>query len=421
MIINDVKISDPQVTSRIIIHGGAGNIRKDNLPKPSYDAYRAALLSVLSESQLLLSKPDATALDVATHAVTLLEDNPLFNCGKGAVFTRAGTTELESSIMVSNGYRKRGVGCMTLKTVKNPIKLAHEMLIRGEYVDGGGAQGHSQLSGEYLEGLAKKWGLEIVSPEYFFTQRRWDEHIRGLQREKTDESGKSDHDPSWDGQEYLPQGTVGAVVLDSFGTICTATSTGGLTNKLPGRIGDTPTLGAGFWAEEWSQERLALPQTVYHQPFLSWTQMLTNYLVSGVGFAENCLPQRLLPMITNTAKVSIAELKPRPIRHAVGLSGTGNGDSFLRLSAIRTAAAMSRFSRIPLATAVDAIAGHGGELERSAGDRWSKTGEGEGGIIGIELVDTKSNVVWNYNCGGMFRAWVDDEGEHRFMAFRDDY
>jgi L-asparaginase len=127
-----------------------------------------------------------------------MEDNPLFNCSKGAVFTCAGTTELEASIMVSNGYRKRGVGCMMLKRVKNPIKLAREMLVKGEYSDGGGAQGHSQLSGEVLEELAEKWGLELVEQGYFFTQRRWDEHIRGLQKEEHGEG--STHDlaaPVW--------------------------------------------------------------------------------------------------------------------------------------------------------------------------------------------------------------------------------
>ncbi|KAK3077749.1 hypothetical protein LTS18_009418 [Coniosporium uncinatum] len=110
-------------------------------------------------------------------------------------------------------------------------------------------------------------------------------------------------------------------------------------------------------------------------------------------------------------------------RHAVAMSGTGNGDSFLRLSAVRTAAAMSRFStpNMPLAEAVRRIAGPKGALQESAGDRFGHTGEGEGGIIGIELVDDKSDIVWNFNCGGMFRAWVDDDGRERCMVFKDEY
>jgi L-asparaginase len=249
-----------RIIPRIIIHGGAGNITRDNLDKDAYQAYRSALLSVLQSSQALLSKPGITALDVATHAVSMLEDNPLFNAGHGAVYTTAGTHELEASVMVSKGYHKRGVGVMEVSGAKNPIKLARELLIRGEDTDGGGAGGHVQLAGETANKLAETWGLEIVSPGYYWTKRRWDEHRRGLgkstdretyQKHKRRADGCSSyvaecaadardlniHDPSWNGHDYLPQGTVGAVVLDSDGMLCVATSTGGLTNKLPGRIG----------------------------------------------------------------------------------------------------------------------------------------------------------------------------------------
>lgn len=401
------------VKPRIIIHGGAGNISRTNLPREAYEAYRASLLGVLSTCEALLAEPRATALDVAVHAVTMLEDNPLFNAGKGAVFTREGKNELEASVMVSNGYQKRATSCMMVRRVRNPIKLAKEMLIRGESPNGGGAQGHCQLSGDYIEHLAEEWGLEIVDPSYFFTQKRWDEHIRGLFREQ--ETGIADSiyldeqatphpeidrfgDPHWQGEEYLPQGTVGAVVLDSTGTICVATSTGGLTNKLPGRIGDTPSIGAGFWAEEW--ERSA-----------------TETVLSRFS--------PLPPLAANIAR-RVQEMRgaesAKTVRHAVAMSGTGNGDSFLRTSAARTAAAMSRFSpEVDLAKAVMAVAGPGGELQKSAGDRWGKTGEGEGGIIGIELVDEKSQVVADFNCGGMFRAWVDEAGKHHFMVFKDEY
>lgn len=102
--------------------------------------------------------------------------------------------------------------------------------------------------------------------------------------------------------------------------------------------------------------------------------------------------------------------------------GTGNGDSFLRLAAARTAGAIVRFSpNRSLESAVSQIAGSGGELERSAGDRWGKTGEGEGGIIGIELVNGKGKIVFDFNCGGMFRCWVDDHGIEKVMVFKDEY
>ena len=116
-------------TPRIIIHGGAGNISRANLTEDAYQEYRSALLATLHSSYALLSKPGATALDVATRAVAMLEDNPLFNAGHGAVYTTAGTHELEASVMVSKGYHKRGVGVMEVSGAKNPIKLARELLV----------------------------------------------------------------------------------------------------------------------------------------------------------------------------------------------------------------------------------------------------------------------------------------------------
>jgi len=278
------------------------------------------------------------------------------------------------------------------------------------------------------------WGLELVAESYFFTKRRWDEHRRGLGNFLSSELenygfkglGIDDGGPSWDGHEYLPQGTVGAVVLDRFGTICVATSTGGLTNKLPGRIGDTPTLGAGFWAEEWMEDIVSpissSPQMIYQQPSLP---VLSNLDLASrgdlPGLLAGCFP--VLQTQTKPPSSPCPSKKPAQIRHGVAMSGTGNGDSFLRLNAARTAAAISRFStpNIPLAEAVHGIAGSNGDLQNSAGDRWGKTGEGEGGIIGIELVGSKSDVVWDFNCGGMFRAWVDNEGKERFMVFKHEY
>ncbi|TKA66834.1 hypothetical protein B0A49_07316 [Cryomyces minteri] len=358
------------------------------------------------------------------HAVTLLEDNPRFNAGKGAVFTRDGANELESSIMVSNGYRKRGVGCMMLRHVRNPIKLAREMLTREEE-NGGGTQGHCQLSGEPLEHLAEAWGLELVSPDYFWTKKRWDEHMRGLAEEEQEQS--SSKTPSIEEHEYLPQGTVGCVVLDSSGMLCVATSTGGLTNKLSGRIGDTPTLGAGFWAEEWIEESRSTPQMLY-QPPTAASQLESISRGDLIGILAECLPA-LAPYVSTAGQPQMytydnhyTPTQGKQIRHAVAMSGTGNGDTFLRTNAVRTAAAISRFSpHASLASGVTQIAGPDGEMQRSASDRWGNTGEGEGGIIGIELVGQKAEVVWDFNCGGMFRAWVDDRGSEKFMVFKGEY
>lgn len=412
---------------RIIIHGGAGNITHGNLTPESYKAYRRALLDILHSANNLLSQPDACAIDVASYAVSLLENSPLFNCGHGAVFTTAGTNELEASIMVSRGKRKRGVGVMKVTRVRNPIMLAKKMLSEGENDNGGGAQGHCQLEGEICHDLARKWQLEMCEPSYYWTKRRWDEHRRGLGKSTDDETycrdrkridglkrellseidgslreaDFADPDPSWDGHEYLPQGTVGCVVLDSSGTICVATSTGGLTNKLPGRIGDTPTIGAGFWAEEWQ----TTPSKTFAVPPSPLEQLFRNCLPSIWGWPYQAVQQ---------------DERFSRSKHAVAMSGTGNGDSFLRLAACRTAGAISRFTGASLQAAVTAVAGPGGELQQSAGDRW-KTGEGEGGIIGIDYRNDAGVVVADFNCGGMFRAWIDEKGIDRMMVFRDEY
>jgi L-asparaginase len=408
-------------------------------------------LDTVRNANSLLSSPGATALDVATFAVTLLENNPLFNAGHGAVFTTSGTHELEASVMVSRGYRKRGVGVMNVTKAKNPIKLAREMLLRGELEDGGGAQGHCQLQGKICDDLVERWGLETVKPSYFWTRRRWDEHRKGLGKKCDDETykkhkkgidnstngnddllnsdgtGAEDREAmvdadglGWDGKEYLPQGTVGAVVLDSTGTLCVATSTGGLTNKLPGRIGDTPTIGAGFFAEEWtSTYSIPIARTV-PQP---QTPLSLAVLVS------DCIPglSGYMPLPASTPpKTKII----KTVR-AVALSGTGNGDSFLRISAARTAAAMARFSSsssgsgsstrshhpVSLQAAVTEVAGPGGMLQQSAEDRWHQTGEGEGGLIGIDFSNGKGDIVFDFNCGGMFHAWVDDDGRDRFQLY----
>ncbi|KAL1306079.1 hypothetical protein AAFC00_004200 [Neodothiora populina] len=512
--------SSKPITPRIIIHGGAGNITRANLTPTAYQAYRSALLSILAEAKKLLTKPGATSLDVATHAVSLLENNPLFNSGHGAVYTRSGTHELEASVMVSSGYRKRGVGIMLVSRVKNPILMAREMLIRGEDEDGGGAGGHCQLAGETVHDLASSWGMEMCEPSYYWTKRRWDEHRRGLglstdeatyQRKRreadypsstsleheklvVDDASVDDahafsvsNDPSWDGHEYLPQGTVGCVVLDGQGVLCTATSTGGLTNKVAHRIGDTPTIGAGFFAEQWTEEEEEVTPAPHYQQQLTVSQQermdyspqqqqqqqqqqqpsriypsststtMTTALLNSL--VKDCLPSltTYLPITTpnhyltsspsstsfpSSEKIPVPPSNkpaqgPATATKAAAISGTGNGDSFLRLSAARTACAIARFSsptsdksnrKNNLAAAVAQVAGPNGMLQQSAGDRFGRTGEGEGGMIGIEFENSprrrrgpRGTVVADLNCGGMFRAWVDDEGRERMMVFRDEY
>lgn len=424
----------------LIIHGGAGNIQRSTLPPGLYAKYHDALLSYIRSTKDLLYK-GATALDAAVYAVSLLEDDELWDCGRGSVFTSAGTIEMEASVMVTSVHKnseheqqtmKQGASVMGLKNVRNPIRLARESLLRtgidanGE-PNGDGGSMHPQLVAPYIEDKAREWGLEFKPDEWFWTQKRWDEHRRGLKGEKEQEPIS------------LGQGTVGCVCLDQWGNLATATSTGGMTNKWPGRTGDTPTLGAGFWAESWD-DAVPLGQSSRDTSATSaWDRArdiwpsLTNYV-----------PVYMQPQKTTFDHQHQSLSK----RRAVALSGTGNGDSFLRVAAARTVSAILRFlpssssppssssaNTTTLAEAISAIAGPSGELERSAGRRFGVTGEGDGGIIGIEVdgIDVgrflaqghmrRGKVVFNFNCGGMWRAWVEEDESgrdvERVMVFRE--
>ncbi|KAK6507955.1 hypothetical protein TWF481_006375 [Arthrobotrys musiformis] len=385
-----------QIRPQIVIHGGAGNITHQNLPAPSRREYLSALSTILSTVYPKLLSNTLTSLDAAVKAVELLENNPLFNAGKGAVFTLEGKNELEASVMISRGAHKRCAGVYLLRHVKNPVLLAKELLLRDSVEEGGRAGRHNCLSGDYAEKLAGEWGLEIVDPTYFFTEKRWRQHLSDLARgnskvEKLVDLDDGDGDFGFDEkkggegvgwwEEYLPQGTVGCVVLDSNGVIAAATSTGGLTNKVPGRIGDTPTPGAGFWAEEWE---------TYERPPLRPEDLL-----------KSCLP------FSSTPTKAIKN------HRAVGLSGTGNGDYFLRLSACHNITSRCRFGGRSLRQAAREVCGPGGEMEQSAEGR----GDGEGAVIGI---DESGDVVMEMNCGGCFRGTVDSEGRVLVAAFADE-
>ncbi|KAI5866078.1 N-terminal nucleophile aminohydrolase [Durotheca rogersii] len=446
----------PQIRPRLIIHGGAGNITPKGLGPDGYKAYRQSLLTIVSKADVYMRQPVPSprggapqypsALEVATYAVTLLEDDPLYNSGRGAVFTRDGVNELDASVMVSRGRAKRGVGVTGLRHVRNPVLLARAMLehgdgdlARGAEAEGAGgphldvpsAQGHTILYGATAEVLARRYGLALVDPSYFFTQRRWDEHVRALERERG-----GDGVATWSADEYLPQGTCGAVALDADGVVCAATSTGGLTNKLTGRIGDTPVVGAGFWAEEWAEEAAAAESAWQAGGGRSLSQGLPGPVVELSAGLRRLLAD-CLPAPFAYSPLSLAPLTPvgpdarataTTTTRSLALSGTGNGDSFLRVAAARTAAAIARWGGASGSDAVRRVAGAGGELQRSAGDRWGLTGEGQGGIIGVESVVTRdasgrvvasrARVLDEYNCAGMFRAWVDDDGKAVVRVFR---
>jgi beta-aspartyl-peptidase (threonine type) len=209
----------PAPSWALAIHGGAGTIPR-NIPPEERDRYLASLTAALKLGQEALSQ-GGTSLDVVEKVVRLLEDDPLFNAGKGAVFTHEGTNELDAAIM--DGKTLSCGSVAGVKTVKNPISLARMVMERSPHVF---------MVGEGAEKFAEEMKVERAPKEYFFTQKRWDQLQAALKREA----------------EVKDKGTVGAVALDRQGNLAAATSTGGMTNKRFGRLGDVPVIGAGTYA-----------------------------------------------------------------------------------------------------------------------------------------------------------------------------
>jgi L-asparaginase / beta-aspartyl-peptidase len=229
----------------IAIHGGAGAMSRAAMSPEKEQEYLAALESILTAGQAVLAR-GGSALDAVTEAVRLLEDCPLFNAGHGAVFTRAATHELDASIM--DGATLRSGAIANVNCVRNPVFLARRVMENSKHVF---------FVGEGAEAFAKAEGLEIVDPSYFSTEARREQLLR-VQRE-TPDAAVLDHD----GQAMVARGqpapadpldadkkfgTVGAVAVDAEGNLAAATSTGGITNKQVGRVGDAPMIGAGTYA-----------------------------------------------------------------------------------------------------------------------------------------------------------------------------
>jgi len=213
----------------IAIHGGAGAIPK-NVPEHEKNEYIDALTRILKYGNGLL-KEGRTALDTVELVVREFEDCPLFNAGKGAVFNNEGKNELDAAIMDG---RNRNCGAVTCVTkIKNPISLARLVMEKSP---------HILLCGEGAEKFAKEHGIKLVRSSYFFTQKRYDQWLKIKEKDQTALDHSSDLTKS-------AKGTVGCVVKDIFGNLASATSTGGMTNKKYGRIGDTPIIGAGTFAD----------------------------------------------------------------------------------------------------------------------------------------------------------------------------
>jgi beta-aspartyl-peptidase (threonine type) len=218
---------DPPMIS-IAIHGGAGVISRASMSAENERAYRADLERALDAGYAVLEKGGAS-LDAVVAAVKILEDSPLFNAGKGAVFSHAGINELDAAIM--DGSTQKAGAIAGVRHIRNPIELARMVMERTSHV---------LLAGEGAEEFALEQGVELVPGSYFHTERRWKQLEEAQKAEQTASLAKDDIG-------YF--GTVGAVARDRDGNLAAATSTGGMTNKRWGRIGDSPIIGAGTYAD----------------------------------------------------------------------------------------------------------------------------------------------------------------------------
>lgn len=226
----------------LAIHGGAGVIARDKLPKEVEQAVRKDLRDALEVGYRILKQPNGKGLDAVEAAIRLLEDSPVFNAGRGAAFTREKTVELDAAMMCGKTLRAGAVASVT--TIKNPISGARAVMERS---------GHVLLVGRGAEEFAKDIGLEIVDPTWFHTPNR----LRAVEEKlrKAKEPGATDPfptDPSQCDAGRAPDhrfGTVGAVAVDAQGNLAAGTSTGGLTMKRAGRVGDSPIIGAGTYAD----------------------------------------------------------------------------------------------------------------------------------------------------------------------------
>jgi beta-aspartyl-peptidase (threonine type) len=337
-----------------MIHGGAGVIRKGDLTPEKEKAYRDKLEEALTTGYKAL-QAGKSSLDAVEIAIKILEDSPLFNAGKGAVFTADGRNELDAAIM--NGKDLSAGAVAGLHHVKNPISLARAVMEKSPHV---------MMIGDGAEKFAKEVGIELVDEKYFFTQERWDSLQKVIKEEKEKEKQKQEKEKSKKEKEKsqntqtnqnqaysatMPQsvlesdynkfGTVGAVALDKDGNIAAGTSTGGMTYKKYGRVGDVPIIGAGTFA--------------------------------------------------NNATCAV--------------SATGWGEFFIRLGVARDISAMMEYRALPVQFAADQVIKT--KLQNAGGD---------GGIIAI---DKFGNMAISFNSEGMYRAYIDKDGKPVIAIYKD--
>ncbi len=229
-----------RATPVIAIHGGAGTLSRAHISAEQERAYHAALQQVLLAGQAVLAQ-GGTAMEAVCEAVRLLEDCPLFNAGHGAVFTAEATHELDAAVM--DGTTLAAGAVAGVSRIRNPVQAARAVMQNGQHV---------LMVAEGAERMAQEAGLATVEPSYFSTPAR---HAQLLAAQERQAGVVLDHDgaAALAGRaidEGRKMGTVGAVALDAHGHLAAATSTGGMTNKLPGRLGDSPLIGCGTYADD---------------------------------------------------------------------------------------------------------------------------------------------------------------------------
>jgi L-asparaginase / beta-aspartyl-peptidase len=248
----------------LVIHGGAGNMNFQNFPEESQSKYRSALDSALQLGLDVLEGGGAS-IDAVELVIRYMEDNPLFNAGRGAVFTSEGKNELDASIMTGQDLNAGAVAGVT--DIKHPISAARAVMEQSEHV---------MMAGHGASVFAEQAGVEIVDPSWFFTEERYESYRRALEKEK--------------------HGTVGCVALDQQGNLCAGTSTGGMTLKKYGRIGDSPIIGAGTYA---NNNTCGVSGTGHGEYFIRWTvahqiSVLMEYKGYDVEQAANEVINRTL-------------------------------------------------------------------------------------------------------------------------------
>jgi beta-aspartyl-peptidase (threonine type) len=222
----------------LVIHGGAGSITRKNMTPEKEKAYIAALNEALQAGYKVL-KNGGSSLDAVEVTIKVMEDSPLFNAGKGAVFTHEGKNEMDASIMDGKTLKAGAIAGVSI--IKNPVSTARKVMENSAHV---------MLTGKGAEQFAKDQGMEIVDPSYFYTEPRFQQLQKAREEEKiqldhSGDKGSNDENIFIEGKKF---GTVGAVALDSYGNLAAATSTGGMTNKRYNRVGDAPIIGAGTYA-----------------------------------------------------------------------------------------------------------------------------------------------------------------------------